>query len=47
MEVEDRGGVVVDDPGKDRVLSDVVVRSTSDDVETHEIFEVGDQATTP
>ena len=40
VEVKNVGGVIGQNPGKDGVLVEVVVRTTGDRVEVHEVVEV-------
>ena len=47
VEVKNVGGVVGQNPGKDGVLVEVVVRTTGDRVEVHEVVEVRDLSPLP
>ena len=40
-------GVVTEDPGKHRVLVEIIVRTASDGVEVHEVVKVGDFSSLP
>ena len=42
VEVERVGRVVLQDPREDRILTEVVVSSTRDRVEVHQVLEVAD-----
>jgi hypothetical protein len=47
VQVQDVGGVIREDPWKDRVLREVVERASGNSVQAHKVLEVGDVSVNP